>query len=332
MTDYVIGIDTGSTKSHLALFDSSGTLVDFGHWGPLNHEGLPGSYAQLEDELGQFVNNIVSKNGLALKQIGYSVLGLAGDDTRGQHAIITEILKRIGFVKFTLVNDAFLGIPAGSRTGTGICAINGTGCTLAGLNREGKTLQIGGVGYISSDTGGGGYLGRLVVSTVYSDLFRKAEHTCMTADLLEYLAVKDRHDFVEKIYEKIEDKNFSLTECVKILFRAAGKNDPAAARILVETAAGYAGGISTMIDEMKFSREETVNIVLAGSVFVKGENPLLVDSLKEQVNSFHPGHNINYVVLDVPPVAGAVIWALNSLNGKNVYYDRVCAEFRKITL
>ena len=49
MTEYVIGVDIGATKSHLALFDSSGSLVDFGQWGPLNHEALPGSFAQFEE-------------------------------------------------------------------------------------------------------------------------------------------------------------------------------------------------------------------------------------------------------------------------------------------
>ena len=40
MTEYVIGVDIGGTKSHLALFDTEGNFVDFDHWGCLNHEGL----------------------------------------------------------------------------------------------------------------------------------------------------------------------------------------------------------------------------------------------------------------------------------------------------
>jgi len=96
-------------------------------------------------------------------------------------------------------------------------------------------------------------------------------------------------------------------------------------------AACYGGGISTMIDEMKFPGDDILDIVLAGSVFVKGGNPVLIDALKGSVGKLSPDYNINYNVLDVPPVAGAVIWALNTLNGKSVYYDKVCAEFRRIT-
>ena len=330
MTRYVIGVDTGFTKSHLALFDSTGVLIDFGHWGPLNHEALPGSFMQFENELGQFVSGIIQKNKITMEQISNAVLGIAGADTRRQHRIISDILYRIGFKRFTLVNDAFLGIPAGSRTGIGICAINGSGCTLAGLNKEGKTLQIGGVGYISNDMGGGGNLGQFVVSAVFSELFRKAEPTLMTPAFLEYLEITDKHDFVERIYEKIEGKSFDLLACIRILFRAAAKDDKVALAFLREIAANYAGGISTMTEELQFSKDEVLDIVLAGSVFVKAENPILTDSLKEMVSKQHPGYRINYVVLELPPVAGAVIWALNTLNGKNVYFDKVSIELGKI--
>ena len=159
MNEYVIGVDIGGTKSHLALFDIEGNFIDMGLWGPLNHESLPGSFDQFKKEFSQFLTQVLSKNKISKKQIVYSALGVAGVDTKQQHAIVSEILKKIGLENFTLANDAYLGIPAGSKTGTGICAINGTGCTLAGINKKGKMLQIGGVGFLSADMGGGGYIG-----------------------------------------------------------------------------------------------------------------------------------------------------------------------------
>ena len=112
MSEYVIGIDTGATKSHLALFDTAGAFVDFGHWGPLNHELFPGSFAQFEDELSQFIARHLSKNEIPVKQVKYGVFGIAGVDTKNQHGIISKIMSRLGFERFTLVNDAFLGVPA----------------------------------------------------------------------------------------------------------------------------------------------------------------------------------------------------------------------------
>jgi len=327
---YVIGIDTGATKSHLALFDTTGALVDFAHWGPLNHEVLPGSFAQFKDELGQFVTQTLSKNGLNIEQVASAAFGIAGVDTKVQHGIVTQILKEIGFKKFNLANDAFLGIPAGSPTGIGICAINGTGCTLAGINSKGRMLQIGGVGFISDDYGGGGMMGQKVVSTVYSELFRKGEPTSMTPVLLEKLGVTEKFDFVDKIYEKIEDGSFDVSRSAKMLFEAVIQNDKAASQILRDIGTSYANGISCMIEELEFTNDE-VNVVFAGSVFVKSEHPLLLDTIKEKLTKDNPGCRFNFNLLKVPPVAGAAFWALTMLDidDKSFYYNKVCDQLRE---
>jgi N-acetylglucosamine kinase-like BadF-type ATPase len=322
-------VDIGGTKSHLALFDTEGNLVDFDRWGCLNHEGLPGSFAQFEDEFGQFVTRILGRNKITIKNIAFSVLGVGGVDTVKQHTIISQILKKLGFEKFILANDAYLGIPAGSETGIGICAINGTGDTLAGINKEGKMLQIGGVGAISSDMGGGASLGKRLVSAVYRELFRKGEATLMTPLLFKELGITSKYDYIEKIYERIEEGNFQFGAYNQMVFEAVRQGDRIAAGILREIAANYAGGISGMIEELRFPPSEELCVVLAGSVFVKGEHPLLIDSLKEQVSNLNPRHRVRYNVLDVPNVAGAVIWALNTHNSTNVYRDKVCAQLRK---
>jgi N-acetylglucosamine kinase-like BadF-type ATPase len=327
MSEYVIGIDIGGTKSHLALFDTDGNFIDLGHWGCLNHEGLEGSFKQFEKEFKQFVTQTLSKNGITMKQVASSALGVAGVDTKRQHIIVSDIAKKIGFEKFTLANDSFLGIPAGSKTGTGICAINGTGCTLAGLNGKGEMFQIGGVGAVSADMGGGGYIGERLVSAVYCELFRKGESTVMTSLLFEKLGITSKYDFVEKIYEKTTDGTFDIYKCSPLMFEAVNRNDKVASGIFREIAASYANGISCMIEELHFPPEEELCIVLAGSVFVKGEHPFLIASLKEKISNDNPGRRITYNLLNVPNVAGAVLWALNSL-GNNNYYDKVCAQLR----
>jgi len=327
MPEYVIGVDIGGSKSHLALFDTDGNFIDLGHWGGLNHEALEGSFKQFEDELKQFVMQTLSRNEISMKQISFSAFGAAGADTKQQHVIISNIIKKIGFEKFTLANDAFLGIPAGSKTGTGICAINGTGCTLAGLNGNGEMLQIGGIGELSADMGGGRYIGVRMISAVYSELFRKGEPTVMTPLLLEKLGITNKYDFFDVLYEKIDTGAFSVRKSSQIMFEAANRNDKVASDIFREIAANYANGISCMIEELRFPPEEELYIVLAGSVFVKGENPILVDSLKEKVSNDNSGRRIIYNLLTVPNVAGAVLWALNSL-GRNNYYDKVCTQLR----
>lgn len=327
MPEYVMGIDIGGSKSHLALFDIDGNYIDFGNWTGLNHEALEGSFKQFEEELKQFVAQTLSRNKVTMKQIAFSSIGAAGADTKQQHAIISGIIKKIGLEKFTLANDAFLGIPAGSRTGTGICANNGTGCTLAGLNGKGEMLQIGGCGTLTADKGGGGYITWRMIAAVYTELFRKGEPTVMTSVLFEKLGITSKYDFVEKLYEKIDDGSFSIRKSSRIVFEAVSQNDKVASNIFREIAANYADGISCMIEELRFPPEEELCVVLAGSVFVKGEHPFLNDSLKEKVLNDNPDRPIIFNILNIPNAAGAVLWAFNS-TGRHDYYDKVCTQLR----
>jgi len=332
MNEYVIGIDIGASKSHLALFDTDGNIVELGRWGPLNYEVLPGLYAQFEDELGQFILQVLSKNGISMKQISCSVLGVGGVDTAKQHRDISGILGKLGFRQFTLVNDAFLGIMAGSKSGTGICAINGSGCTLAGINKNGNMMQIGGVGVVSADMGGGGYMSKRVISAVYCELFRRGEPTYMTQLLFDKLGITSKYDYVEKIYEKTREGTFDIQKCNWMLFEAVKHNDRVAAVILNDTAVNYANGISCMIEEMRFPPEDELYMIFAGSVFVKGEHPMLLDTLKAKIHCDNPDYNFCYRLLDVPNVAGAVVSALKTLHGRDGFYDKVLAQLRDLNL
>lgn len=325
MSGYVMGIDAGATKTKLAIFTDQGEKAGIYSWGPLNHESLPGSFKQLEEEMGQFIRESLEDSKVELKDLRYSVFGLAGVDTRGQHKIISEIIRRIGIEDFTLVNDGFLGVPAGSPVCYGISAINGTGESIFGLNPSGETCQIGGVGYLSGDMGGGGLLAEHVFGAAYRELFRMGEKTMLTELLLEDLNVKDKHDLIETIYEKMDEGSFRARDYNRLLFKAAGNGDKVAIEAMDKIARNYAGGIGAMAHELGFNKSEVLPVIFAGSVFVKGEDPILLNLTKQYVQELLPGYHINFVLFNKPPVAGAVVWALKTL-GMEDCLDMVCSQ------
>jgi hypothetical protein len=65
-----------------------------------------------------------------------------------------------------------------------------------------------------------------------------------------------------------------------------------------------------VIDELDFDMDKPLEIVLAGSLFVKGESPDAIEKLKEDVRQKHPERDAVFSILTHPPVAGAVLWAL----------------------
>jgi len=314
MKKLILGADGGATKSHVAIFDENGSCVQATTYGPLNHEAMSGSYAELEERLGELLPRVVKEAGAAISDITYAVLGLAGVDTDAQQMLIEEMTRKIGFKNQIMCNDAFLGVPAGCPECVGICAINGTGFKLAAVDHSGNAVQTCGLGSFTDDLGGGRWYGLRAVSSVYNELYKLGKPTIMKDVLYDMFGIKRKEDYMEIFTEKYYTGKFDSVALNSIPFDAAQLGDEVAIGILEDSAKEYAGSIARLIIDMDFPAEKTVHVTLAGSVFVKQKVTLLQEYIARRVDEslkehLKKNHTVEYTRLDAPPVAGAVMWA-----------------------
>jgi len=314
MRKLVLGADGGATKSHIAIFDETGKCISAVKYGPLNHEAMKGSYAELEERLSELLPRVVKEAGGTINDIAFAVFGLAGVDTDAQQLLISDITKKIGFKNQIVCNDAYLGVPAGCPECVGICAINGTGFKLAAIDYSGSSVQICGLGPITDDLGGGRWYGFRAVSSVYNELYKMGKPTIMKDMLFKMLDISQREDYVEVFTEKYYGGKLNSIALNSVAFEAAAQGDAVAIRVLEDSADEYAGSIARLIIDMDFPVDKTVHVTLAGSVFVKQKVTLLQDYIAQRVydalnNTSRKGTPVEYTRLDAPPVAGAVIWA-----------------------
>jgi N-acetylglucosamine kinase-like BadF-type ATPase len=326
MANYVLGIDGGGTKTHCALFDVSGKKIDFVQWGTTSHEVLDGGFNGFEEEIKKLIYYILDKNNIKLEEIKSAVFGLAGVDTAFQHKVISQIIKDIGIEKFILCNDAYLGIKAGSKEGIGICVINGTGNTIAGIDPINKMLQIGGQGEYTGDLGGGGGIGSKAIKAVYNYLFKCDEYTIMSEILFERLNITSKFEFIETIIDKENKGEISISTFSDVVFIAANMGDQIALKILEAVGRDCGRAIKGMLLELNFPRTNCVNIILAGSVIVKGENSTLVDYIKLEACDQEEYTKLNFIILEKPPVAGAVIWALENIGYSENNFEKILPQ------
>ncbi len=326
MGAFVMGLDGGSSKSHLALFDMAGKRIDFVSWGPLNHEVMDGGFEQLERELYNLIHLALDRNGLHMADLACGVFGMSGADTKKQHARITTIYQRLGLDHAVVINDAFLPIKAVSTTGYGIGAINGSGCTVAGIGLDGSMLQIGGCGGLTGDMGGGSQLGQTVARTVYASLFKGGKPTSLCAMLQKRLGVHRDEDFLDTLIEHLDSGAVTLSDLNRMLFEAAGQGDAVALRLLQETGEDSAMAIGNLLERLKFPSGEPVDVALAGSVYVKGCNPALVNALEDKAAQLAGGRTLRFTITDRPPVMGAIVWALNGFLPAGQAIARVRAQ------
>ncbi|MCK5129636.1 MAG: hypothetical protein KAQ68_07280 [Clostridiales bacterium] len=309
MTTYVLGVDGGGTKTHYALYDTQGNKVAFLHGNRGNHESYETGYIGLENELTNSINKIMNDSNLTVSDISYAVVGLGGVDTKDQHRIISNILTRIGVKDFGLYNDGYLGIKAGSPNGTGICSINGTGTTCTGIDQKGNYIQVGGIGLISGDYAGASSIGTLVASKVYASMYQCGKPTIMKDMLFDELEIKESSEYADAISLKLENGEISLAELNKIAFLAANQKDKVAIDLLKFIGQQLGQSICGVIHNLEFNNDNPIYIIMAGSVYVKGENPTMIESMKSAIRS-RIDNELSFTLLKVPPVTGAVLWAL----------------------
>lgn len=308
---YFLGLDGGNTKTHIVLYNADTGLIDLYTGGGSNYEAMPGGYGELTQVLTQMLGDFLGRHGITAADIGRAAFGMAGVDTAKQHEEISGILASLGFADFDLDNDCILGIKAATSHGYGIACVCGTGFSVLGIDKNGRQIQIGGMGTITGDKGGGGYVTEMGTSYVYGQLFKGYPPSVMTEMFMKTFDIAHKNDFMEAIYENYinGDRNaFSLAVC-KLVFKAAGMGDGPAEDILAASAHCYGESVLGAIGELDFE-SVAVEIVLIGSLPQKNPDSTLVTAFEAYLKE-HYQKPFVLKVLDAPSVLGALVWAID---------------------
>ncbi|HHU56204.1 MAG TPA: N-acetylglucosamine kinase [Acholeplasmataceae bacterium] len=331
---YILGVDGGNTKTDYFLFDTNANFIDFYRSSTCSHEALPDSFNGSYRVMKKDLDYILGKNNLKPENITASVFGLAGCDTPYQKSKLEEVVSKLGFTNFRVVNDSFLGIKAGTSNGVGVCSINGTGTSCGGIDKNDSYLQVGGIGAVVGDEAGGYNLSRKVVRAVFDAAYRFGKPTSLTKIVYDKLGVTDKYYLMEKISDYYLSRKINYTDFTIACFEEANKGDEVACEILKSTAEQLARSAGGVVVNLDF--DEPVEIVLAGSVWVKGSSPIMVEEFIKYINMF-TGKKCVVTKLIVPPATGAIIWALElhlnefpSLELRNKIINQVEKELEKI--
>ncbi|UNK20656.1 N-acetylglucosamine kinase [Paenibacillus sp. N3/727] len=316
---YIIGVDGGNSKTDYFLFDLQGNFVDHINTGTCSHEQFPDAYISSFRIMNENIQQLLNRNHLSMDHIAAGAFGLAGADVPTQKDNLNKVIEQIGFTHYAMDNDSFLGVKAGSEKGFGICSINGSGTVTGGISPSGSRLQVGGVGSeLSGDEAGGYFLARKVLRTVYDSFYRMGPKTSMTEPVMSLLQIPGKDYFIEYGTDGVLKRTLPNTKLMQIMFSAADHGDQAALDIIDHTARQLAHSTVGCMHNLDFGIE--VDIVLAGSVWVKAESPLLLEKYKSYVATLTE-HQCNYILLQVPPATGAVLWAMELAYGHPVDTD-----------
>ncbi|MDQ2747650.1 MAG: ATPase [Acidobacteriota bacterium] len=191
-----LGIDGGQSHTEAIIADENGVVLGRGFGGASNHADIPGGRERLE-------NAIVNSVGEALKNAGLSpiaetIFASAHCGMTGGAIYKDEIIRLILEAETLVVGHdaptALFGATAGKP---GIVVIAGTGSVVFGINENGESARIGGLGYLFSDEGSGFWLAAQMIRLAIKEqdgLIEKSGILEMVTDFFKRAAIRELTD------------------------------------------------------------------------------------------------------------------------------------------
>lgn len=295
-----LGIDVGGTKTHALLADESGQALALATGGPGNWETV--GYDGFTGVLRSTVHEALAKAGLPLSAIAGAGMGIGGYDWPSQRQAHLDAIRPLGLsCPLEIVNDAVLGILAGTAEGWGISVVSGTGCNARGWSRdhqrEGRV--VGGGGYWSGEAAGGVDILARALRAVTFEWVRRGPATALSQAFLARTGARDLFELVEGIY--VGRYAFD-PQLVLVVFEVAAAGDEQALAVL-RWAGCELGMLAVSVINQLDMQAQTFDVVLIGSIF--NGHPLITESMAATIQPVAPAARL--VRLDSPPVIGGIL-------------------------
>ncbi len=308
MTSFFLGGDIGGTHTRILIASQEGRMVGFGDAGSGNHEGV--GYEGFMAAVHEATREALDNASLSFQDIAAAGFGIGGYDWPSQRKPHLDTLRKLGFtMPHEIVNDAVIGLIAGSEAGWGVGVVSGTGCNCWGWDITRQRIgHVTGGGMWMGEAAGSGELASQAVQAVAHEWTGRGPATQLTPALVEFAGARSLEDLLEGL---MDIRYHIRASAARLVFQVAQAGDPVAVGI-IRWAGNELGELAkTVIRQLQF-QELAFDVVLIGSMFEGG--PLLIEPMRQTVQAFAPQARL--VRLDSPPVVGAVLLAMEQAGVK----------------
>ncbi len=303
---HVLGIDAGGTKTRALLADETGRIVAGARGGGANLR----THGELEVEkvLHSVVEQAEAEAGVHAEALA---LGIAGADRPADHAVLREILRRIGFRdRVVVTNDARIALVAGSVEQVGVALICGTGSIAWGRNARGEIARAGGWGWHLGDEGSGFWIGERAIRDVLQAADGRGPATSLDRPLFEHFGIEKPEEILRALYDGEYPRHQVAMFAVRVEAAAVG-GDAVAREILAKASDELVAAAGSVIGRLGLS-SAPYDVVLSGGTFAA--LPGLTESVRAKL-AVAPAR-VRWLAEE--PAVGAVRLALEELGNPPV--------------
>ena len=316
MSDLIVGVDGGGSKTHAVALTIDGELVGRGdgpgsspHW-----VGVGGSIAIVDAAVREAIGS---------RSVGQANVYLSGLDLDSEVSVYAAALERAAWTSSTTVvaNDLWALLRAGTQSRDAVAVICGTGINAIGVRADGATARFAALGPISGDWGGGSGLGEEALWHAARAEDRRGPDTLLRQAVLDGMGVAS----VGTLIEQLHFGTRSVTELAVLapaVFEAAKQGDAVAGSIVDRQAAEVVAFARACLTRLELLDAE-VPVVLGGGV-IRGADERLMRGITEGLAADAPHAHIVHV--HSAPIVGAGLLALESAGATPTALDRARKE------
>jgi len=294
---YYIGIDGGGTSLRVAVVDD-GMRVLAEALGDTVNPSIVGHDAAAQ-RVHTTIYRALAGSGLIVSDIRAVGAGIAGAAPEHSHEWLRTMLDTaLPGVPQALASDVEVALIGAHGRRLGILVLTGTGSCTYGINHDGRSLLVGGWGYLLGDEGSGYWIGRQALTCVAYLADRQQQDIAgrvFTAQVLRFLDVTMPRQIVQWVYREDVAVPQVATLAPLVLALAQDGNDHAQ-RILRQ-------GAMRLADDVRQLRKQLMMdgpTAFAGGLLEKSDyyRQMLAGYLQREVPATH-----------YPPVIGAALLA-----------------------
>ncbi len=302
MPKFVLGVDGGQSGTQTILATIEGQILASAMTGPMTHLEAAGGVEQVRQALSEGYKRVLTAAHAEPAQVHCVHLGLSG-----VHDLeLARSIYRIDRV--TDSGDAHIALMGAFPVDcVGVLVTAGTGSHAYGRRVDGRTIFSGGRGYYLGDEGGGTDIARQAFRAVYQADDGRAEHTVLTALILDHFHCPDLQELLVQVYAQKYTRH-QLAQVSKLVGQAAAAGDPVAIRLLADAGHELGKAVAAVLVSLE-QTDVPFPIAPNGSVFKNGH--LVTDAMMDRVHATNPQAYL--IEPRFPPAVGAVLQALRDL-------------------
>lgn len=309
MTAAVLAIDGGNSKTDVCLLSAEGDLLGYARGRGSNHQNI-GLNAVIE-VLSALITAAADEAEISVRPTiaHHGAVYLAGADFPRELQMLRDRISLAGWApEFSLDNDTFPLLRAGTKAANRIAVVCGAGINCVGVSAAGGLVRFPSVGDISGDWGGGASLGTEALFLAVRAEDGRGRPTALREAIIQHFGTASMAELTAALHFH-EMPRSRLHELVPVLLQVAEAGDGPAVSVVDRLAEEVFLLARVALDRLQL-RDQPTDVVLGGGVLAS-QDPLLMRGVLQRLAAYAPQANV--LVVDDPPVVGAALLGLDAV-------------------